>query len=63
MIDWYIGKRCNFACSYCADFIHDNYYFWRGCPEYDDNFKSYQFSLEGSEGEKTFILKESKNSL
>ena len=25
MIDWYIGKRCNFACSYCADFIHDNY--------------------------------------
>lgn len=24
-IDWYIGKRCNFACSYCADFIHDNY--------------------------------------
>ena len=25
MIDWYIGKRCNFSCSYCADFIHDNY--------------------------------------
>ena len=25
MIDWYIGKRCNFCCSYCADFIHDNY--------------------------------------
>ena len=24
-IDWYIGKRCNFSCSYCADFIHDNY--------------------------------------
>ena len=46
-----------------ADFIHDDYYFWRGCPEYDDNFRSYQFSLEGSEGEKTFVLKESKNSL
>ena len=25
MIDWYIGKRCNFSCSYCVDFIHDNY--------------------------------------
>lgn len=25
MIDWYVGKRCNFSCSYCADFIHDNY--------------------------------------
>lgn len=24
-IDWYIGKRCNFSCSYCADFIHDNH--------------------------------------
>ncbi|MCY4512604.1 MAG: radical SAM protein [Bdellovibrionales bacterium] len=24
-IDWYVGKRCNFSCSYCADFIHDNY--------------------------------------
>lgn len=24
-IDWYVGKRCNFCCSYCADFIHDNY--------------------------------------
>ena len=24
-VDWYIGKRCNFACSYCADFIHDNH--------------------------------------
>jgi len=24
-VDWYIGKRCNFCCSYCADFLHDNY--------------------------------------
>ncbi len=24
-VDWYLGKRCNFSCSYCADFIHDNY--------------------------------------
>lgn len=22
-IDWYIGKRCNFDCSYCADYLHD----------------------------------------
>lgn len=24
-VDWYIGKRCNFACSYCVDYLHDNY--------------------------------------
>ncbi|MCB0367606.1 MAG: radical SAM protein [Bdellovibrionales bacterium] len=23
-VDWYIGKRCNFDCSYCADYLHDN---------------------------------------
>jgi len=22
-VDWYIGKRCNFACSYCVDYLHD----------------------------------------
>jgi MoaA/NifB/PqqE/SkfB family radical SAM enzyme len=22
-IDWYIGKRCNFDCSYCVDYLHD----------------------------------------
>lgn len=22
-VDWYIGKRCNFSCSYCADYLHD----------------------------------------
>lgn len=22
-VDWYIGKRCNFNCSYCADYLHD----------------------------------------
>lgn len=22
-VDWYIGKRCNFDCSYCADYLHD----------------------------------------
>ena len=24
-VDWYIGKRCNFSCSYCVDYLHDNY--------------------------------------
>jgi MoaA/NifB/PqqE/SkfB family radical SAM enzyme len=24
-VDWYIGKRCNFDCSYCVDYLHDNY--------------------------------------
>jgi len=23
-VDWYIGKRCNFDCSYCVDYLHDN---------------------------------------
>jgi len=22
---WFIGKRCNYDCSYCSPFIHDNY--------------------------------------
>jgi MoaA/NifB/PqqE/SkfB family radical SAM enzyme len=22
---WFIGKRCNYDCSYCASFYHDNY--------------------------------------
>lgn len=24
-IDWFIGKRCNFDCSYCSSDIHDNF--------------------------------------
>lgn len=24
-LDWFIGKRCNFDCSYCSDSIHDNF--------------------------------------
>lgn len=24
-VDWYIGKRCNYSCSYCADYLHDNF--------------------------------------
>lgn len=24
-VDWYIGKRCNFSCSYCVDYLHDNH--------------------------------------
>lgn len=23
VVDWYVGKRCNFDCSYCSDIIHD----------------------------------------
>ena len=22
-VDWYIGKRCNFDCSYCVEYLHD----------------------------------------
>jgi MoaA/NifB/PqqE/SkfB family radical SAM enzyme len=22
---WFLGKRCNYDCSYCASYIHDNY--------------------------------------
>lgn len=22
-VDWYIGKRCNFNCSYCVEYLHD----------------------------------------
>ena len=22
---WFIGKRCNYACSYCSPYLHDNY--------------------------------------
>jgi len=24
-VQWFIGKRCNYDCSYCPPFIHDNY--------------------------------------
>lgn len=24
-VDWYIGKRCNFDCTYCVDYLHDNF--------------------------------------
>ena len=24
-VEWNIGKRCNLDCSYCPDFIHDNF--------------------------------------
>jgi MoaA/NifB/PqqE/SkfB family radical SAM enzyme len=23
-VDWYIGKRCNFDCTYCVDYLHDS---------------------------------------
>ncbi|MCS7316785.1 MAG: radical SAM protein [Candidatus Dojkabacteria bacterium] len=23
-VDWYIGRRCNYDCSYCSAFLHDN---------------------------------------
>lgn len=24
-VEWMISKRCNFNCSYCTEFVHDNY--------------------------------------
>jgi len=24
-VTWFIGKRCNYDCSYCAPYLHDNY--------------------------------------
>lgn len=24
-VDWYITKRCNFDCSYCVEYLHDNH--------------------------------------
>lgn len=24
-VTWFLGKRCNFDCSYCASYTHDNY--------------------------------------
>jgi len=24
-VNWFLGKRCNYDCSYCASFFHDNY--------------------------------------
>jgi MoaA/NifB/PqqE/SkfB family radical SAM enzyme len=24
-ITWFIGKRCNYDCSYCSSYVHDNY--------------------------------------
>ena len=46
-----------------ADFNNKGYYFWRGCPVYDKNFKSYLFSLEGKGSEANFLLKETRDSL
>ena len=25
VINWYLGKKCNFECSYCSDYLHDNF--------------------------------------
>ena len=24
-VDWYVGRRCNFDCTYCPTYLHDNY--------------------------------------
>ena len=24
-VDWYVGRRCNFNCTYCPPYLHDNY--------------------------------------
>lgn len=36
-VTWFIGKRCNYDCSYCASYIHDNY-----SPHIDKN-KAFNF--------------------
>lgn len=36
-ITWFIGKRCNYDCSYCASYLHDNY-----SPHIDKN-KAFNF--------------------
>lgn len=30
------------------DFKEQSLYFWRGCPEYDNNFRSYNFTIENN---------------
>jgi MoaA/NifB/PqqE/SkfB family radical SAM enzyme len=36
-ITWFIGKRCNYDCSYCSPYVHDNY-----SPHIDKN-KAFYF--------------------
>tara|TARA_B100000029_G_scaffold469751_1_gene507915 strand:- start:75 stop:1202 length:1128 start_codon:yes stop_codon:yes gene_type:complete len=46
-----------------ADFKNKDYFFWRGCPVYDSNFKSYSFIHEADDDEGTFKLTETKTTL
>ncbi|MEE2743739.1 MAG: C45 family autoproteolytic acyltransferase/hydrolase, partial [Bdellovibrionota bacterium] len=46
-----------------ADFKNKDYFFWRGCPVHDSNFKSYSFIHEPDEYEGTFKLTETKTTL
>jgi MoaA/NifB/PqqE/SkfB family radical SAM enzyme len=57
---WFIGKRCNYDCSYCSPFIHDNYslhipykdacVFVDHLSEYSLNLdKKIKFSISGGE--------------
>ena len=31
-----------------VDFYGQRLYFWRGCPDYDENFKSYNFTIDNN---------------
>lgn len=39
-----------------ADLINKTIYFWRGCPEHDNNFKDYTFNLDDTKRNKEFTL-------
>lgn len=56
-VDWYIGKRCNFDCSYCPEDIHDNdspHLHWKNMKKFVDKLdnnkgKNIIYSLTGGE--------------
>lgn len=33
-VEWDLGKRCNFDCSYCSSYTHDNVSTWKSIDEY-----------------------------
>lgn len=33
-VEWHISKRCNFDCSYCSPYTHDNSSKWRNIDDY-----------------------------
>lgn len=57
---WFIGKRCNYDCSYCSPYLHDNYsphisfenacHFIDSLSQYCDKIKKkIKFSISGGE--------------